>query len=838
MRKRKPKKERSKRATAKNKKARKRQKPGQEAPPELKKAPDASQVTPPLPFLELDISDSVVDSILRHEEAEAKPTNKKQALPTDSPNLEGRPRHGEDTATAAPEPDGLQADEKPTRPLQEVEDELDSILNLITDEHTKTQEILSEPKAPDASEGLAETETAPAEEVTSEPGPPHESPAGPPSPDADDTESGPETSTPFEPGEALPPATQSAEEPALPPELTVEAPTVEPTAESAGDEPTELEDATAPNLVTAPAGPEPDTAGDLDALLGLSAEKTEASEEAEWTAPDDAAHSDTVAAAGEPPQTPFPEAVPETLDAPGDPDLTSPPPAERPASFSEPVEPEPPADSESTEVTEASASGPGADETAPVAQSEASREPESAQLEELEAATRELPPESRFQPSETPEPNLREAKSPPHPEGSTESFEAASSLEEPPTDFPEPPAREMLTEAAEQPKAPPAFPESAVAEEDSGGAQPAIPDAEVDVETPGGPSAPPQPEVDETDAAFGLPVGPEPASTPDGPLPEVPATERKEAGQEVTASPAPAPAADVVTPTPVAEQQGDQEATPGSAAARARAPRRAPKAEAVPTSERLQEAIAYYNERNYEDAIVAFNRLLKEEPGQTQVLALLGTAYLRNNMVEEAVATFTKLKQAEPDNVLAYENLGWIYVNLGEIERAAQEWEGLLRVAPWRQDIREKLERARCPVQLRERGKSQSQAGTDGAAEPSIARLLREGLQHLSQENYPAAVRCFQQWLRVDPRSKYAYKSLGTAYFNAGQSKEAQGAFEKALELDPQDTNALESLALIEMRNGNAQQARRIYQQILQLHPGRNDIRGKLQALDGEDGKR
>lgn len=111
--------------------------------------------------------------------------------------------------------------------------------------------------------------------------------------------------------------------------------------------------------------------------------------------------------------------------------------------------------------------------------------------------------------------------------------------------------------------------------------------------------------------------------------------------------------------------------------------------------QQMTKGYRYYKTQQYQEAIKEFERVVADFPGYKKAYKILANAYFRVERFKDAIRTYHIVKEKDPDDAAAYENLGFAYIKLGKIEDAIMEWRDLLEVAPYRHDIREKLEALR-----------------------------------------------------------------------------------------------------------------------------------------------
>ena len=109
----------------------------------------------------------------------------------------------------------------------------------------------------------------------------------------------------------------------------------------------------------------------------------------------------------------------------------------------------------------------------------------------------------------------------------------------------------------------------------------------------------------------------------------------------------------------------------------------------------LNYAIKLYEQENFSEAIVEFEKLVKKFPHDSKVHVMLGNTYFRSQKYQDAAREYEQVIQLDPNNVDAFENLGVVYASQGELIRAIELWEKLLAISPEREDIKESIARAR-----------------------------------------------------------------------------------------------------------------------------------------------
>lgn len=114
--------------------------------------------------------------------------------------------------------------------------------------------------------------------------------------------------------------------------------------------------------------------------------------------------------------------------------------------------------------------------------------------------------------------------------------------------------------------------------------------------------------------------------------------------------------------------------------------------------QRMTRGYRYYKAQQFAQAITEFEKVVAEFPGYKKALKILANAYFRAARYEDAIKVYRQVKAKDPDDVAAHENLGLAYLKLGCVKEALKAWQALIELAPYRHDIRGKIEALRAKI--------------------------------------------------------------------------------------------------------------------------------------------
>lgn len=112
---------------------------------------------------------------------------------------------------------------------------------------------------------------------------------------------------------------------------------------------------------------------------------------------------------------------------------------------------------------------------------------------------------------------------------------------------------------------------------------------------------------------------------------------------------------------------------------------------------------------------------------------------------------------------------------------------------------------------------------------PEAARPFREGLSHLSADQYEQAIEKLTEAADIDPGFAEAYNQLGIAHFLAGHFDESILACRKAIQLVPSHFGAIAGMGHCFAQLGELNLALRCYRRARRINP---QLEGINQAID------
>lgn len=173
----------------------------------------------------------------------------------------------------------------------------------------------------------------------------------------------------------------------------------------------------------------------------------------------------------------------------------------------------------------------------------------------------------------------------------------------------------------------------------------------------------------------------------------------------------------------------------------------------------IQSAFENYQAGNFEEAENICREILNVQPGDTEVLHLLGLISHKLGNYDSALENIKKAIKLNPNDADAYYDLGNVLQEKGEITKAVTNYKKAIKFNPGHVE-----------------------------AYNNMGIALHDNMQ------IDKAIKSYKQAIKIDPDYAEAYNNLGVAFQEKKQLDEAITHFQKALLIKPGYSNAYHNL--------------------------------------------
>ena len=239
----------------------------------------------------------------------------------------------------------------------------------------------------------------------------------------------------------------------------------------------------------------------------------------------------------------------------------------------------------------------------------------------------------------------------------------------------------------------------------------------------------------------------------------------------------------------------------------------------------IQKALQHYNSGDYRQAKEVCKRILKEQPGNAEVLYFLGVVYSHLGDHERAVHYIKESLALHPNNPDGYHLVGISFYELGRIEEAEEYFRKTIQYNPYFAEAYNNLANL-----LKERKQTEEAISFYRKAielKPASSILhYNLGVLYLEKKDFESAIRSYKKALQYDPYNKKIKLMLGDVLQQKGKLygsreslQEAERIFDEMVRTEPFDCNAHTNLGKVLQDQKKYAEAMACYRKALELNP-------------------
>jgi arylsulfatase A-like enzyme/tetratricopeptide (TPR) repeat protein len=234
----------------------------------------------------------------------------------------------------------------------------------------------------------------------------------------------------------------------------------------------------------------------------------------------------------------------------------------------------------------------------------------------------------------------------------------------------------------------------------------------------------------------------------------------------------------------------------------------------------LRSAFAMFRAGRDAEALLAFQEILRDHPGMTDVWDVTAKTYWRMGRRDEAIAAAKEGLKTNPQSSVLAIAVAEFALEAGRLDEASQHAELVLpRDAARAHDILARVAIARGDLANAEQHAKQAMNGGDrAAARVTLARVLKQAgrdAEALAAADEAARI--------VVDEKKPPFAGLaflrGDLLARLGRNQEAEAAFRQEIELAPADARAYQSLIVLLVSEGRGNDATPLVFQLLERAP-------------------
>lgn len=210
---------------------------------------------------------------------------------------------------------------------------------------------------------------------------------------------------------------------------------------------------------------------------------------------------------------------------------------------------------------------------------------------------------------------------------------------------------------------------------------------------------------------------------------------------------------------------------------------------------KLKQAKALHQAGKFADAILIYEQLEKQDPGDADVHFLLGAANSKMGQTQKALAEYQTAVELNPRLDKAWEQIGFVLLNRSDWKGAENAFLRALEVSPNSGPSLDGLAQTYLISQQSDKAEQAYQRLLE--IEPSnVQAVYNLGQLVLARKDFDSAKGYFEKAIQLNPNYAEAHNNLGAIYLEGGKVDASIAENEKAIQIKPMLSSAHYSLFL------------------------------------------
>ena len=222
--------------------------------------------------------------------------------------------------------------------------------------------------------------------------------------------------------------------------------------------------------------------------------------------------------------------------------------------------------------------------------------------------------------------------------------------------------------------------------------------------------------------------------------------------------------------------------------------------------------------KQFEEAIVWFNRAISINPNNHSVFNNLGVCYRELKKYNEALNNFKIALNIKPDYAEAYNNLAIIYRSLENYNEAIENYHKAIKLKPDYAEAYNNL--GIVYLKIKEFEKSKHNLDQATKLKPDYAEAYYNlGNVHKNLKQFEKSIQYYKIAYKLKKNYYEAYNDLGIAYLNLEEFDNAKDALNEAIKLKPDYAEAYNNLGIVFLNQEEFNKAKDALNEAIKLKP-------------------
>ena len=244
----------------------------------------------------------------------------------------------------------------------------------------------------------------------------------------------------------------------------------------------------------------------------------------------------------------------------------------------------------------------------------------------------------------------------------------------------------------------------------------------------------------------------------------------------------------------------------------------------------LQKAVSLHQSGQLKQAKTIYQQILEIEPGNADILHLLGLISYQSSQLETAIALIERALDISPNQLNYLWNLAKILRESSQFQKAIEVYHQIIQLQPQSANVHYELaETLQIGGQLQQAvlvyQKVISIHPDDSQVYGHLAMVL------LKLEQFDKAMDACQKAIQILPENFQAYNTLGNVYKKLGRFEEAIQAYRQVLSIQPKLAETYSNLGDVFKESNRFGDAMQAYQQAIEIKPDLAQVHANMGSI-------
>ena len=226
-------------------------------------------------------------------------------------------------------------------------------------------------------------------------------------------------------------------------------------------------------------------------------------------------------------------------------------------------------------------------------------------------------------------------------------------------------------------------------------------------------------------------------------------------------------------------------------------------------AEATQHGLEAFTKRNYDEALIAFDQLIRLDPKDSEAHRWRGDVFLNKREYDKALSEYDEAIQLNSKNGMAYNSRGAALIQKGEIDKAITDFDEAIRLDP-----------SIANGHFYKRHRAAAETLRHNPQNPKFTEAADRGSKAFKNRDFDQAISAFDEMIRLDPNHSEAHRWRGDASLNKHDYDKALSEYDEAIRLDPANGMAYCCRGAALTAKNEAENAIAAFDEAIRLDPG------------------